>query len=171
MDRSSPIVVELRAAMERIQVLENELKSAKRYHTSEREEMRYHSSKSEEEFRKLDEALEAYKRRNRELLEQLAFLEKELELSKQKPRARTPLPLDKLNKSFSNEKPRGKSSLRGSRLNSRASVQNSQNDRVDTQNSIAEGFKTQGNEYDEKELMMKQEIQTIQQERDLFKVY
>ncbi len=81
-DRASPLGIELNAAKERIQMLENELQIAGRSYTAEVRSLESRNTKNESELRKKEDMLEGYKFQNRELLERIVHLEKFVDVVK-----------------------------------------------------------------------------------------
>lgn len=169
LDRASPLGIELRAAKERIQILEKELELENKMHSIEMKELKQMSSKNESDFLQAHEALETYKTRNKELLDRVVNLEKQLEIVKHASRSRTPLAPVRPDGLPSGSKPRGRSALRGASLAKKNTDESDINDRVDTKHSTLEDSM---NDIEGKDENTKRniEIKTLRQERDLYKV-
>lgn len=170
LDRASPLGVELRAAKERIQILEKELELENKMHSIEMKELKQISSKNESDFLQTHEALETYKTRNKELLDRVVNLEKQLETLKQVSRSRTPLtPVRPDGLPSGNNKPRGRSTLRGASLTKKNTEESDINDRLDTKHSTLEDSINDAEGRDEN-TKRNIEVKTLRKERDLYKV-
>ena len=169
MDRASPLGLELRAAKERINILEKELDLENRMHSLEMKELKQISSKNESDFLQAHEALETYKTRNKELLDRVVNLEKQMDIMKHVARSKTPLAPTRPDKLPPSIKSRGRSALRGSSFVQRNSDDSDLNDRIDTKNSTLEdsAYDTEAKEDNGKRNI---EIKTLRKERDLYKV-
>lgn len=173
MDKQEPYYDEISAARAKIEMLQSELSFATKAYNTELKELKSQNVKNENEVRRVGEALDNYKKKNRELVDKIVQLEKELDFSKQKPRSRTPLPLEKIDKGgLQREDSHGAASPWAKSRPSEKDLDTSMdNDRSRPRlGRGGTGSRTETNN-NEDELKRRLEFKALQQERDIFKVF
>lgn len=171
MDKREPLDDEINAARQKIEMLQSELSFATKAYNTELKELKSQNIKNENEVRRVGEALDTYKKKNRELVEKIVQLEKELDFSKQKPRSRTPLPLEKAEKGLHREDSRGAASPWAKPKADEKDLDTSMdNDRSRPRlGRVGNRVEDKANN-PEDELKRRLEFKALQQERDIFKV-